>query len=149
MVVMRARLAVLAGLFSLCCSAGGALAQQPPAQGNPPARGDRRHRWSHRPYPSWWSTFSRCCRTRKRPRWCAQQIEAKRAEYAKEISHKEEALRQERDQLQRQQATLSADSLPPRAAISKQRSTNSTVTCRPSVRRWNDRMPMRCKRSRR
>lgn len=40
-----------------------------------------------------------------------QQIEQKRAEYAKEISHQEEALRHERDALQRQQATLSAEAL--------------------------------------
>ena len=40
-----------------------------------------------------------------------QQIEQKRAEYAKEISHQEEGLRQERDALQRQQASLSADAL--------------------------------------
>ena len=40
-----------------------------------------------------------------------QQIEQKRAEYAKEISHQEETLRQERDALQRQQSSLSADAL--------------------------------------
>jgi Skp family chaperone for outer membrane proteins len=40
-----------------------------------------------------------------------QQIEQKRAEYAKEISHQEETLRQERDSLQRQQSSLSADAL--------------------------------------
>jgi Skp family chaperone for outer membrane proteins len=40
-----------------------------------------------------------------------QQIEQKRAEYAKEISHQEGVLRQERDTLQRQQASLSADAL--------------------------------------
>src|SRR5437763_5234015 len=40
-----------------------------------------------------------------------QQIEQKRAEYAKEISHQEEALRQERDSLQRQQSSLSAEAL--------------------------------------
>jgi Skp family chaperone for outer membrane proteins len=39
------------------------------------------------------------------------QIEQKRAEYAKEISHQEEVLRQERDTLQRQQATLSPEAL--------------------------------------
>jgi Skp family chaperone for outer membrane proteins len=39
------------------------------------------------------------------------QIEAKRAEYAKEISHQEEALRRERDTLQRQQASLSPKEL--------------------------------------
>src|ERR1700686_2692646 len=40
-----------------------------------------------------------------------QQIEQKRAEYAKEISQQEETLRQERDALQRQQSSLSADAL--------------------------------------
>ena len=40
-----------------------------------------------------------------------QQIEAKRAEYTKEISSQEEALRRERDALQRQQASLSPEAL--------------------------------------
>jgi outer membrane protein len=40
-----------------------------------------------------------------------QQIEQKRNEYAKEISQQEETLRQERDALQRQQSSLSADAL--------------------------------------
>ena len=40
-----------------------------------------------------------------------QQIEQKRAEYAKEISHQEQTLRQERDALQRQQSSLSAEAL--------------------------------------
>ena len=40
-----------------------------------------------------------------------QQIEEKRNEYAKDISHQEEVLRQERDTLQRQQASLSAEAL--------------------------------------
>ena len=40
-----------------------------------------------------------------------QQIEGKRNEYAKEISQQEETLRQERDSLQRQQSSLSADVL--------------------------------------
>jgi outer membrane protein len=39
------------------------------------------------------------------------QIEQKRNEYTKEISHQEETLRTERDALQRQQASLSADAL--------------------------------------
>jgi Skp family chaperone for outer membrane proteins len=39
------------------------------------------------------------------------QIEQKRNEYTKEISHQEEALRAERDALQRQQASMSADAL--------------------------------------
>ena len=40
-----------------------------------------------------------------------QQIEQKRAEYAKEISQEEQHLRQERDALQRQQSSLSAEQL--------------------------------------
>jgi Skp family chaperone for outer membrane proteins len=39
------------------------------------------------------------------------QIEQKRNEYTKEISHQEETLRGERDALQRQQASMSADAL--------------------------------------
>jgi outer membrane protein len=39
------------------------------------------------------------------------QIEQKRNEYTKEISHEEETLRAERDALQRQQASMSADAL--------------------------------------
>jgi len=39
------------------------------------------------------------------------QIEQKRGEYTKDISHQEEALRTERDALQRQQASLSPDAL--------------------------------------
>jgi outer membrane protein len=40
-----------------------------------------------------------------------QQIEQKRNEYAKDISHQEETLKQERDALQRQQSSLSAEAL--------------------------------------
>ena len=40
-----------------------------------------------------------------------QQIEQKRSEYAKEISQQEDVLRRERDALQRQQASLSAEAL--------------------------------------
>lgn len=40
-----------------------------------------------------------------------QQIEQKRNEYAKDISHQEEELRKERDTLQRQQASLSAEAM--------------------------------------
>ena len=40
-----------------------------------------------------------------------QQIEQKRAEYAKEFSHQEAVLRQERDTLQRQQPSLSPEAL--------------------------------------
>jgi outer membrane protein len=103
MVLMRARLAVLAGLIGLCCSAGGALAQQPPDPGTPAA------------IPQTISVMvvdvQALLQNSKAAKMVRQQIEGKRAEYAKDISHKEEALRQERDTLQRQQATLTADQL--------------------------------------
>jgi outer membrane protein len=109
MVVMRVRLAVLAGLFGVCCVAGGALAQQPAPPGNPPAAAAP---------PAIPQTLSiivvdvqALLQNSKAAKMVRQQIEAKRAEYAKDISHKEEALRQERDTLQRQQPTLSADQL--------------------------------------
>jgi outer membrane protein len=102
---------VLAGLFGLCCATGGALAQQPPPadQGNPPAAATA---------PAIPQTLAimvvdvqALLQNSKAAKMVRQQIEAKRAEYAKDISHKEEALRQERDALQRQQPTLSADQL--------------------------------------
>jgi outer membrane protein len=106
MVVMHARLAVLAGLFALCCSAGGALAQQPPPA---PAAA------APAPAPATISVMvvdvQALLQNSKAAKMVRQQIEAKRAEYAKDISHKEEALRQERDALQRQQSTLTADQL--------------------------------------
>ncbi len=105
MVVMHARLAVLAGLFALCCGAGGALAQQPPA----PAAA------APAPPPASISVMvvdvQALLQNSKAAKMVRQQIEAKRAEYAKDISHREEALRQERDALQRQQSTLTADQL--------------------------------------
>jgi outer membrane protein len=103
MVLMRARLAVLAGLLGLCCGAASALAQQPadPAPASPA--------------PQTISVMvvdvQALLQNSKAAKMVRQQIEAKRAEYAKDISHKEEALRQERDTLQRQQATLTADQL--------------------------------------
>lgn len=109
MVVMRARLAALAGLFGLCCGAGGALAQTPPDQGTPPAA------TTPAAIPQTISVMvvdvQALLQNSKAAKMVRQQIEAKRAEYAKDISHKEEALRQERDALQRQQATLTADQL--------------------------------------
>ena len=47
----------------------------------------------------------------KAARMVRSQIEQKRGEYTKEISHQEESLRAERDALQRQQASLSPEAL--------------------------------------
>jgi outer membrane protein len=108
MVVMRNRLAVLAALLGLCCGAGTALAQQPtpPAQPAPAAA------------PATPQTLSimvvdvqSLLQNSKAAKMVRQQIEAKRADYAKDISHQEETLRQERDALQRQQATLTPEQL--------------------------------------
>jgi Skp family chaperone for outer membrane proteins len=100
---------VLAGFSVLCCGAGGALAQQPPPAGSPPAA------TTPAAIPSNISVMvvdvQALLQNSKAAKMVRQQIEAKRAEYAKDISHKEEALRQERDALQRQQSTLTADQL--------------------------------------
>src|SRR5277367_5004824 len=107
MVVMRAKPAVLAGLIGLCCGVGSAWAQQPPPA-TPPA-----------PVPAAPAAAAAVptnlavmvvdvqalLQNSKAAMAVREQIEGKRAEYAKEISHQEETLRQERDGLQRQQAT--------------------------------------------
>src|SRR5258707_12446415 len=110
MVVMRARHAVWACFICLCCSGGGALAQQPPA--TPPA-----------PAPAATPAASPAIlsvvvgdvqallQKSKAGKVVRQQIEGKRAEYAKEISHQEEDLGKERDTVQRQQASLTPEQL--------------------------------------
>jgi outer membrane protein len=107
MVVMRARLAVVASLLGLCCGVGAALAQTPPTPPAAPA--------TPAPVPQTLAVMvvdvQSLLQNSKAAKMVRQQIEAKRADYAKDISHQEEALRQERDALQRQQATLTADQL--------------------------------------
>ena len=112
MVLMRAKPAVWACFISLCCGAGSALAQQPAAQPAQPAPA------APAPSPTPPSSLSvmvvdvqALLQNSKAAKMVRDQIEAKRAEYAKEISHQEEALRQERDALQRQQSTLTAEQL--------------------------------------
>jgi outer membrane protein len=116
MALMRAKPAVWACLIGLCCGAGGALAQQPPA--NPPAT-------PAAPAPATTGTpaappanlsvmvvdVQALLQNSKAAKMVRDQIEAKRADYAKEISHQEEVLRQERDALQKQQASLSPEQL--------------------------------------
>jgi len=79
---------------------GGARAQQPP-----PAPG------AQPPLTIMVVDVQALLQNSKSAKMVRQQIEQKRAEYAKEISHQEETLRQERDSLQRQQSSLSADAL--------------------------------------
>ena len=108
MVMMRAKPIVWAGLIGLCCAAGGALAQQPPA--TPPAPAP-----AAAPAPTSLAVMvvdvQALLQNSKAAKMVREQIEAKRAEYAKEISHQEEVLRQERDTLQKQQQSLSAEQL--------------------------------------
>jgi outer membrane protein len=113
MVVMRARHAVLACLIGLCCGGGGALAQQPPA--TPPAAPAPAATPSPASPPTSLSVVvvdvQALLQNSKAAKMVRQQIEGKRAEYAKDISHQEEELRKERDALQRQQASLSPEQL--------------------------------------
>ncbi|MBV9016616.1 MAG: OmpH family outer membrane protein [Alphaproteobacteria bacterium] len=90
-------------LVLLLGGAGTAWAQQaPPAPASPPTQP---------PLTIMVVDVQALLQNSKSAKMVRQQIEQKRAEYAKEISHQEETLRQERDALQRQQASLSADAL--------------------------------------
>src|ERR1700751_6079857 len=106
-------------LSFLCCLAGSATAQAPPGptpptqapppptQAPPPAA----------PLPTAQNLtvmvvdVQALLQNSKAAKMVRGQIEQKRGEYTKEISHQEEALRAERDALQRQQASMSADAL--------------------------------------
>src|SRR5215475_4071203 len=94
-------------LAALCCLTGTATAQAPPP---PPA-----------PAPALPTAptaltvmvvdVQALLQNSKAAKMVRGQIEQKRNEYTKEISHQEEVLRTERDSLQRQQASMSADAL--------------------------------------
>lgn len=121
MVVMRAKPAVWACLIALCCGTGVAFAQQQPANPPPPAAPAPGAPAPAAPAPTppvppanlaiMVVDVQALLQNSKAAKMVREQIEAKRAEYAKEISHQEEVLREERDALQRQQSTLSADQL--------------------------------------
>jgi Skp family chaperone for outer membrane proteins len=100
----RAKPALWACLIGLCCGAGGAFAQQPAAPAAPAAAA-----------PASMTVMvvdvQSLLQNSKAAKMVRDQIEGKRAEYAKEISRQEEALRHERDSLQKQQASLSAEQL--------------------------------------
>jgi len=109
MVVIRARHALWASLIGLCCGSA-AFAQQPATPPAAPA--------APAPAAALPQTLAvivvdvqALLQNSKAAKMVRQQIEGKRAEYAKEISHQEETLRQERDTLQRQQASLTPEQL--------------------------------------
>jgi Skp family chaperone for outer membrane proteins len=107
---VRLELSVLAILFGLVASAGAQAPPAPPAPAPPtPAP----------PTPAPTSAnltvmvvdVQALLQNSKAAKMVRGQIEQKRNEYTKEISHQEETLRAERDALQRQQASMSADAL--------------------------------------
>jgi Skp family chaperone for outer membrane proteins len=103
MLLVRLPLAALAVLAVLCAWLGRAEAQQAPptpaAPAGPPALNILV------------VDVQALLQNSKSAKAVRQQIETKRAEYAKEITHQEEVLRQERDTLQRQQASLPPEAL--------------------------------------
>jgi len=115
MSVRYVRLPALA-LASLWALAGIAAAQAPPA---PPATGAQPAPPAPpAPAPSGQMPLTvmvvdvqALLQNSKAAKMVRSQIEQKRNEYTKEISHQEETLRAERDTLQRQQASMSADTL--------------------------------------
>ena len=107
MLLTRAGIAPLALLVALCTMLAAAQAQQAPPAAAPAAA----------PAPAMAGLtilvvdVQSLLQNSKSAKMVRQQIEQKRGEYAKEISHQEEVLRQERDTLQRQQASLSAEAI--------------------------------------
>lgn len=106
MLLKRAGLALPVLTLALCAGIGAALAQQaPPVPAAPSAPGA----------PTTLTVLvvdvQSLLQNSKAAKMVRQQIEQKRNEYAKDISHQEEVLRQERDALQRQQSSLSAEAM--------------------------------------
>jgi len=116
MLLLHARFVAL--LFISCCLAGGVQAQAPPAPATPAAPPPAQ---PPPPAPAPLPTAQNLTvmvvdvqallQNSKAAKMVRSQIEQKRGEYTKEISHQEEVLRAERDALQRQQASLSPESL--------------------------------------
>jgi outer membrane protein len=111
MLLFYFRLAVLLSPF-LCCLAGSAVAQGPPAPPAPPQEPP-----PSAPLPTGQNLtvmvvdVQALLQNSKAAKMVRSQIEQKRGEYTKDISHQEESLRAERDALQRQQASLSPEAL--------------------------------------
>jgi Skp family chaperone for outer membrane proteins len=117
MVLFYSRRAVLLLPF-LCFLAGSAVAQAPPAP-SPPTQVPAQPTPPSPPAPLPAAQnlmvmvvdVQALLQNSKAAKMVRSQIEQKRGEYTKEISHQEELLRTERDSLQRQQASLSPESL--------------------------------------
>src|SRR5689334_3666271 len=118
--MLLCRLRLQAVLLALAWSlAGGAFAQAPPAPPTPAPPSPAPAPSSPAPPPAVGPMpltvmvvdVQALLQNSKAAKMVRGQIEQKRNEYTKEISHQEETLRAERDALQRQQASLSADAL--------------------------------------
>jgi outer membrane protein len=125
MLLWYSRVAALLLPF-LCSLTGSALAQAPPAPAPPaqptsppaqPASPPTQAPPPAAPLPTAQNLtvmvvdVQALLQNSKAAKMVRSQIEQKRGEYTKEISHQEESLRAERDALQRQQASLSPESL--------------------------------------
>lgn len=114
MLLFYFRLPALLSPF-LCCLAGSAVAQAPPAP-SPPAEAPQPP-MPPAPLPTAQNLtvmvvdVQALLQNSKAAKMVRSQIEQKRGEYTKDISHQEESLRAERDALQRQQASLSPEAL--------------------------------------
>src|ERR1700730_17906186 len=96
----------------VCAPLGSAVAQAPPAPAPaPPPPASPPQLPSAQNLTVMVVDYQALLQNSKAAKMVRSQIEQKRNEYTKEISHQEEVLRTERDALQRQQASLSADAL--------------------------------------
>jgi len=118
MLLSNFRLAPLLLLF-LCFLAGSAVAQAPPPP-SPPTEAPQPPTQTPPPPASLPTAqnltvmvvdVQALLQNSKAAKMVRSQIEQKRGEYTKDISHQEESLRAERDTLQRQQASLSPEAL--------------------------------------
>jgi len=111
MLLSTSRLAAIVMVF-VCGLVGSALAQQaPPTPAAPPEPSPPAPLPTPQNLTVMVVDVQALLQNSKAAKMVRSQIEQKRGEYTKEISHQEELLRAERDALQRQQASLSPESL--------------------------------------
>jgi Skp family chaperone for outer membrane proteins len=111
MLLSNSRFAAVVVLF-VCGLVGGALAQQaPPAPAAPPEPSPPAPLPTPQNLTVMVVDVQALLQNSKAAKMVRSQIEQKRGEYTKDISHQEELLRAERDALQRQQASLSPEAL--------------------------------------
>src|SRR5215467_2351753 len=111
MLLSTSRFAAIVMVF-VCGLVGSALAQQaPPTPAAPPEPSPPAPLPTPQNLTVMVVDVQALLQNSKAAKMVRSQIEQKRGEYTKEISHQEELLRAERDALQRQQASLSPESL--------------------------------------